>query len=112
MGSTTPSLLSTKPAIRWVHNAKPSSHILLIYSLIDGQLVAAGTIVLEHKFIRNAGIVGHIEDIVVSRELQGRKLGLRIIDALGEIGAATGCYKIILDCDQKNVGEWQALRAQ
>lgn len=67
---------------------------------------------LEHKFIRNAGIVGHIEDIVVSRELQGRKLGLRIIDALGEIGAATGCYKIILDCDQKNVGECQAFKLQ
>eukprot|EP01095_Lingulamoeba_sp_RSL-Kostka_P015402 TRINITY_DN707_c0_g1_i2.p1 TRINITY_DN707_c0_g1~~TRINITY_DN707_c0_g1_i2.p1 ORF type:complete len:105 (+),score=13.02 TRINITY_DN707_c0_g1_i2:209-523(+) len=29
--------------------------------------------------------------------------GIRIIDQLVEIGHALGCYKIILDCSEKNV---------
>jgi glucosamine-phosphate N-acetyltransferase len=37
--------------------------------------------------------VGHIEDIAVDGNQQGKKLGLRIIQALKFIGAQRGCYK-------------------
>ena len=59
---------------------------------------------LERKFVRSAGLVGHIEDIAVSKFMQGRKLGLRIITTLEGIGRAMGCYKIILDCSKENIG--------
>lgn len=39
------------------------------------------------------GLVGHIEDIAVNGNQQGKKLGLRIIQALKFIGAQKGCYK-------------------
>ncbi len=39
------------------------------------KLLASGTIMMEHKFIRNCGIVGHIEDIVVSKDARGKNLG-------------------------------------
>jgi glucosamine-phosphate N-acetyltransferase len=67
------------------------------------QIVAGGSIILERKFVRSAGRVGHIEDIAVSKRMQGRKLGLRIINTLEEIGRAVGCYKIILDCSKDNI---------
>jgi len=65
--------------------------------------MGCGTIVVERKFVRSCGRVGHIEDIAVSKAMQGRKLGLRIIKALEEIGRAVGCYKIILDCSKDNI---------
>ncbi|KAG0363521.1 acyl-CoA N-acyltransferase [Gamsiella multidivaricata] len=68
-----------------------------------GKIVAAGTIVVERKFIRGLGLVGHIEDIAVSGDQQGKKLGLRIIETLKAIGKQQGCYKVILDCSEKNV---------
>ena len=37
--------------------------------------------------------------------MQGRKLGLKIINTLEEIGRALGCYKIILDCSKENIRE-------
>lgn len=46
--------------------------------------------------------MGHIEDISVAKDQQGKKLGLRIIQALDAIGVAAGCYKSILDCSEKN----------
>jgi glucosamine-phosphate N-acetyltransferase len=71
------------------------------------RIVASGTIVLERKFLRSAGTIGHIEDIAVSKAMQGRKLGLRVINTLEAVGAAMGCYKIILDCSKDNIRESQ-----
>lgn len=67
------------------------------------QVVACGSVIVERKFVRNAGLVGHIEDIAVSQSMQGRKLGLKIINTLVDIGLVRGCYKIILDCSEKNI---------
>lgn len=51
--------------------------------------------------IHNLGLVGHIEDIVVNKDQQGKKLGLRIIEALDYIAEKVGCYKVsplVLNC--------------
>ena len=59
----------------------------------EDRVVAAGTVFVERKFVHNNGLVGHIEDIAVDANQQGKKLGLRIIEALKYIGAKKGCYK-------------------
>ena len=57
-------------------------------------------------------MVGHIEDIAVSKAAQGRKLGLRIIQALVGISEKVGCYKTILDCSQDNIREFSPFPAK
>lgn len=59
----------------------------------------------------DAGLVGHIEDIAVSKAVQGQKLGLRVIQALVGVGERLGCYKTILDCSAENVGACRTLAA-
>ncbi|PNH60956.1 hypothetical protein VD0002_g6747 [Verticillium dahliae] len=54
--------------------------------------------------IHSLGLVGHIEDIAVAKDQQGKKLGLRIIQALDFIAEKVGCYKSILDCSEANEG--------
>ncbi|ORX39008.1 acyl-CoA N-acyltransferase [Kockovaella imperatae] len=76
---------------------------VVIVSKQTDQLVACGSIIVERKFTRAAGMIGHIEDIAVSKSMQGRKLGLKIINTLEGIGRAMGCYKIILDCNKENI---------
>jgi N-acetylglutamate synthase-like GNAT family acetyltransferase len=44
--------------------------------------------------IHNLGLVGHIEDIAVAKDQQGKKLGLRIIQALDGVAEAAGAYKV------------------
>jgi len=80
---------------------------LVIVSRATDTIVGAGTVFLEQKFIRKLGKVGHIEDIVVDKSMQGRKLGLRIINALTAISEAMGCYKTILNCNDDNVAFYQ-----
>lgn len=38
--------------------------------------------------------MGHIEDIAVAKDQQGKKLGLSIIQALDYVAEKVGCYKV------------------
>ncbi|KAF1851848.1 glucosamine 6-phosphate N-acetyltransferas-like protein [Cucurbitaria berberidis CBS 394.84] len=67
-------------------------------------IVGTGALIAERKFIHNLGLVGHIEDIAVAKDQQGKKLGLRIIQALDFVAEKVGCYKTILDCSEANEG--------
>ncbi|GLI59207.1 hypothetical protein VaNZ11_001043 [Volvox africanus] len=46
--------------------------------------------------------VGHIEDVVVDPAYRGKKLGLKLIQALIDLAREAGCYKVILDCSEAN----------
>ncbi|KAG9439756.1 hypothetical protein H6P81_019921 [Aristolochia fimbriata] len=81
-----------------------------IYVIEDdrvGKIIATGTLFIEKKFIRNCGKVGHIEDVVVDSSARGKRLGQKIIHFLSERAKSVGCYKVILDCDDKNRGFYQ-----
>ncbi|KAK7204167.1 hypothetical protein BZA70DRAFT_240073 [Myxozyma melibiosi] len=75
---------------------------IVIEKIATGKVVAVGTLLVEHKFIHECGLVGHIEDIAVAKSEQGKKLGIKVIHALDFIGKKAGCYKNILDCSPHN----------
>lgn len=79
-------------------------YFLLVIVDGEGKIVGTGALVVERKFIHNLGLVGHIEDIAVAKDQQGKKLGLRIIQALDYVAEKVGCYKTILDCSEANEG--------
>jgi glucosamine-phosphate N-acetyltransferase len=76
----------------------------MLCTLIRSGALANSCNQLVRYSIHNLGIVGHIEDIAVAKDQQGKKLGLRIIQALDYIAAKVGCYKSILDCSDANEG--------
>ncbi|KAI4176889.1 MAG: hypothetical protein LQ343_000746 [Gyalolechia ehrenbergii] len=87
----------------WLARRGDEYYILVI---CDGakKVVGTGAVIIERKFIHNLGLVAHIEDIAVAKDQQGKKLGLRIIQALDSIAEKVGCYKSILDCSETNEG--------
>ena len=68
---------------------------------INGKIVGSTTLLIEQKFIHNGGRVGHIEDVVVSKEYEGRGIGLKLVSSLLEKAKVLNCYKTILDCQDK-----------
>lgn len=78
---------------------------IVIVDKPSDRIVAVGTVFIERKFLRGLGSVGHIEDIAVDKSQQGKKLGLRIIQALTGISENSGCYKTILNCSDANIRE-------
>jgi glucosamine-phosphate N-acetyltransferase len=65
------------------------------------QVIGTATLLIEQKFIHNGGKAGHIEDVVTRKEYEGTGIAKEIMKELINIAKENGCYKIILDCDEK-----------
>jgi GNAT superfamily N-acetyltransferase len=84
--------------------SRNDTYYILVVCDSSNEVVGTGAVIVERKFIHNLGLVGHIEDIAVAKNQQGKKLGLRIIQALDYVAEKVGCYKSILDCSEANEG--------
>jgi len=87
----------------WMNGQGKGGYYLLVIE-DQGRIVGTGALLVERKFIHNLGLVGHIEDIAVAKDQQGKKLGLKLIQALDFVAEKVGCYKCILDCSEANEG--------
>lgn len=86
---------------KYIEDHKETYNVSVIVSS-DGEVVGTGTLLIEKKFIRSLGSVGHIEDIVVSKSHQGKGLGKMMINHLTEKAGEKNCYKVILACSEEN----------
>jgi GNAT superfamily N-acetyltransferase len=98
-----------------MNNCKGTYYIVVIVDQKreGGKIVGTGTLVVERKLYVNLGVSklqtwrltilsslyklgtqGHIEDIAIKSDQQGKKLGLRLIEALDYIAEKVGCYKV------------------
>lgn len=81
---------------------------ILTYVAIDTEtnnnvVVGTASLFIERKFIHRCGRVGHIEDVAVNPEIQSHGVGASLVDFLVEESRLRGCYKVILDCNEKLV---------
>lgn len=79
----------------------------IFLAVFEGKIVACSTILIEDKIIHGGSKVGHIEDVVVTKEYRGKKIGQSLIDYCVKIAKEKGCYKVILDCDSENTEFYQ-----
>lgn len=92
---------------QWLQSRNTEYQTVVIEDVDAKKVVASGTVLVESKFIRGGGKVGHIEDIVVDKSQRGKNLGKKVIEALTALAKRAGCYKTILCCDEKNVGFYE-----
>jgi len=83
-----------------------NNHIIIVIE-DNNKIIGSGTLLIENKVIHNMGLVAHIEDIVIHNNYKKQGLGKKIIDELINISIQSNCYKIILDCNEKNVNFYQ-----
>ena len=76
------------------------NHIIHVAEL-NGKIVGSTTLLIEQKFIHQGGFVGHIEDVVVNKEFEGRGIGMKLVLSLLDVAKEKKCYKTILNCEDK-----------
>jgi glucosamine-phosphate N-acetyltransferase len=81
-------------------NIKSNPNHKIFVAIVDEKVVGSTTLFIEPKFIHQGGLVGHIEDVVVSKEFQGKGIGEKLIEASLDFAKNNGCYKTILDCSE------------
>jgi glucosamine-phosphate N-acetyltransferase len=75
----------------------------------DNTIIASGTIIIEPKFIHKNSNIAHIEDVVVHKNRQGLGIGKKLLEDLVIIAKDNKCYKVILNCSDKNIGFYEKL---
>jgi len=71
----------------------------IVYVVLkDSKVIGAATLLIEQKFIHNGKCVGHIEDVVISKEFQKSKIGTELIKTILKRAESEGCYKTVLNC--------------
>ena len=84
-----------------------SLHKIYVLKLDDGTVVATGTVIIEPKFIHGLSYVGHIEDIVASKNHRGKGYGKLMMKSLLDVCKDNKCYKVILDCSENYIGFYE-----
>ena len=62
-----------------VMRADPRQRILVVEDVKRNVIVATGTLCVEPKFIHQAGLAGHIEDVVVDKDMRSQGLGSEVV---------------------------------
>jgi glucosamine-phosphate N-acetyltransferase len=58
---------------------------------------------MEQKFIHDGGKVGHIEDVTVNKNYEGKGVGSALVRKAIGFAKQNNCYKVILVCSEKNI---------
>lgn len=99
----------TEEAAIAVFQHRLRARISTFVALEHDRVIGTASLFIEPKFLHNGGRVGHIEDVAVHPDLQGRGIGGQIVRHLIEICREHGCYKVILDCAETLIPYYERL---
>lgn len=69
----------------------------------ENKIIGSITILIEPKFVHNLSKVSHIEDFIVDSNYRSLGVGKCLMKKAIDISKEEKCYKIILDCSDKNI---------
>src|SRR5579872_1557976 len=90
--------MKPKKANMVFNKVSKNSQQVIYVAVENSKIIGSASILIEQKFIHDGGKVGHIEDVAVRKEFQGKGVGKQIVVALLRYAEKQGCYKTILDC--------------
>jgi len=81
--------------------ARNTYYVVVVEDLNTSRIVGATTLLIEQKFIHDAGLRGRIEDVVVDNGYRSKQLGKLLVETCTELGKQyLKCYKMSLDCKE------------
>jgi glucosamine-phosphate N-acetyltransferase len=94
--------LTPEEGIR-IWRGRNAAGVRTVVAVEDGAVIGTASLILEQKYIHKGGIIGHIEDVAVHADHQGKGVGSAVVKQLVELARLLGCYKVILGCNDDNI---------
>ena len=91
------------------YKIKNNSYFIYIAE-IGNRIVGIATLLIEQKFIHKGGRVAHLEDVVIDKDFRGLGIGKILVEECVKFAENKQCYKIILDCNEENIGFYEKCR--
>lgn len=92
--------ISKKKFIEILEANKHCKIIVIEDKIQKNQLIGTVKIFFDHKFSRNGKKVGHLEDLVVSKNYRKKGFGSILAKIIIDIASKEDCYKLIGNCDE------------
>jgi len=89
--------LSAAEAVPFFHE-RLRAGVRTYVACVSDEVVGTASLLVERKFIHRGGLVGHIEDVAVRRDVQRKGIGTALVRHATEEARRLGCYKVILNC--------------
>ena len=89
-------------SIFWLKYSNNDDHQAFVYEY-EGRVIGTATVLIENKLLHYGSRVGHIEDVVVDKNIRKSGVGRELVKACVRFGRYKECYKVILDCSKENV---------
>jgi glucosamine-phosphate N-acetyltransferase len=87
----------------WEEIVESNVRVIICTEKNQENILGVASYFIERKFIHNGGYVCHIEDVAVKKDAQGKGVGSALVKYIIGEAELSQCYKIILDCSEKNV---------
>ncbi len=68
----------------------------------QNKIIASATLIVQYKFHNNFSKAALIEEVIISEEFRNQGLGKKLVEYLILQSKNLGCYKIILNSEEKN----------
>ena len=94
----------TNPSSRQWWNILEDKNIHYYVAEVNGFVAGVASLITINKLLRGGNRIGLIEDVAVSKSAGGRGLGQSLIEKLKDLAVERGCYKVILNCSEENIG--------
>jgi glucosamine-phosphate N-acetyltransferase len=101
--------LTSEEAIRIWRGRNAAGVRTVVAADETGNVMGTASLILEHKFIHKGGTIGHIEDVAVHPDHEGKGVGSAVVRALIELARQSDCYKVILSCNDQNIAFYSKL---
>jgi glucosamine-phosphate N-acetyltransferase len=86
-----------------VFRARLRAGIHTYVARLQRRVIGTASLILEQKFIHGGGLVGHLEDVAVNKDCQVHGVGTALVRHVMEEARKHGCYKVILNCQERLV---------
>lgn len=67
------------------------------------KLLGTATLLVQLNLHNNGMPYGHIENVVTDKNFRGKSIGQKMIDYLIKEAKQKNCYKVVLNCGEKNI---------
>jgi glucosamine-phosphate N-acetyltransferase len=92
-----------------IWRGRNAAGVRTVVAVEGDQVIGTATLILEHKFLHRGGTIGHIEDVAVHPKHEGKGVGRAVVSFLVDVARQSGCYKVILSCNDQNLAFYQKL---